>query len=87
VTVLSWNFETTKSPAVANYARLAIKEQSIVAVTLTTFPTPSTAFSNCSAFRPIFLLLNPLLLNHPQFRSAEKLPGFLFDARDFQNFF
>jgi len=37
-------FETTKSPAVANYARLAIKEQSNVTLTLVTFPTPSTAF-------------------------------------------
>ena len=38
------SLETTKPPAVANYARLAIKEQSNVTVTLVTFPTPSTAF-------------------------------------------
>ena len=68
--MLSWNFETTKSPAVANYARLAIKEQSIVAVTLTTFPTPSTAFSNCSAFQTDFFAAEPLASEPPSVSEA-----------------
>jgi hypothetical protein len=49
VTESSPYFETTKSPAVANYARLAIKEQiSIVSVTLSHFPFPVNSFLSTS---------------------------------------